>query len=131
MIAASLVFIAPFLVQQNAVAQQKKTESSPASENDITTYRMMSAVTFCEARARKIGFEESVAVAIAGQHHVFYVKHGGKAVGVDKKIPENNFLGSASFFLVGTALSICPDTVPAAQKEKFKKAAASLKPSAQ
>ena len=129
LIAASFVFSVPLFVPQSAGAQPKEVEIKPASNLDLATYRMMSAATFCEARARDIDFEKSVVIAIAGQHHAFYVKHGGMAVGVDKKIPEDKFLGGASFFLVGTALNICPKAVPAAQKEKFEKAAASLKSS--
>lgn len=121
------MFAAPLMVPQLAEAQQKKIKPTPATNADIGTYRMMSAITFCEARARKIDFEKSVAVALAGQHHAFYVKHGGKAVGVDKKIPEEQFFGSASFFLIGSALGLCPKMVPAEQKEKFEKAAATLK----
>ena len=121
LVAASFVFAAPFVAPQFADAQQKKVKPTPATNQDIGTYRMMSAITFCEARARKIDFDKSVAVAMAGQHHAFYVKHGGKAVGVDKKIPEKQFFGSASFFLVGSALGLCPKMVPAAQKEKFEK----------
>ena len=126
LVTASFVFAAPFVAPQLADAQQKKVKQTPATNADIGTYRMMSAVTFCEARARKIDFGQSVAVAIAGQHHAFYVKHGGKAVGGDKKIPEEQFFGSASFSLIGAALSLCPKMVPAEQKEKFEKAAATL-----
>ena len=127
LVAASFVFAAPFVAPQLADAQQKKVKPTPATKADIASYRIMSAITFCEARARKIDFEESVAISVAGQHHAFYVKHGGMAVGVEKKIPEEQFLGSASFFLIGQALSLCPKMVPAEQKEKFEKAAATLK----
>ena len=127
LVAASLVFAAPFVATQVANAQQKENKVIPATNSDVATYRMMSAVTFCEARAREIDFEKSVAIALAGQHNALYVKHGGKAVGVDKKIPEQQFFSNAGFFLVGAALSFCPKSVPAQQKKEFEKAAASLK----
>ena len=129
LIASSLVFSAPFLAPQVADAQQKKNQIVPATDADVATYRMMSAVTFCEARAREIDFEKSVAIALAGQHNALYAKHGGKAAGVDKKITEQQFFSSASFFLVAAALNFCPKSVPEKQKQEFEKAAASLKSS--
>ena len=129
LIASSLVFSAPFLAPQVADAQQKKNQIVPATNADVATYRMMSAVTFCEARAREVDFDKSVAIAIAGQHNAFYAKHGGKAVGVDKKITERQFFNNAGFSLLAAALNICPKSVPEKQKQEFEKAAASLKPS--
>ena len=129
LIASSLVFSAPFLAPQVADAQQKKNQIVPATNADVATYRMMSAVTFCEARAREVDFEKSVAIALAGQHNALYAKHGGKAAGVDKKITEQQFFNSARFFLVAAALNFCPKSVPEKQKKEFEKAAASLKSS--
>ena len=127
LIASSLVFSAPFLAPQAADAQQKKNQIVPATNADIATYRMMSAVTFCEARAREIDFEKSLAIALVGQHNALYVKHGGKEAGVDKKISEQQFFNSAGFYLVAAALNFCPKSVPDKQKQEFEKAAASLK----
>ena len=129
LIASSLVFSAPFFAPQVADAQQKKNQIVPATNSDVATYRMMSAVTFCEARAREVDFDKSLAIALAGQHNAFYTKHGGKAVGVDKKITEQQFFNSAGFFLVAAALNFCPKSVPEKQKQEFEKAAASLKSS--
>ena len=128
LLTASFVFAAPFVATQFANAQQKKNEIIPATNSDVATYRMMSAVTFCEARAREVDFEKSIAVALAGQHNAIYMKHGGKVVSIDKKIPEKQFFSNATFFLVGAALNFCPKSVPAQQKKEFEKAAASLKP---
>ena len=129
LVSASLLFAAPFVAPQVASAQQKGNKIMPATNSEIATYRMMSAVTFCEARSRKIDFDKSAAVALAGQHNALYVKHGGKVAGVAKKIPEKQFFSNASFFLVGSALSLCPKSVPAKQKQEFEKVAASLKSS--
>ena len=129
LVAASIIFAAPFVATQAANAQPTENKIIPATNPDVATYRMMSAVTFCEARAREIDFEKSVAIALAGQHNAIYVKHGGKAVGIDKKIPEQQFFSNASFFLVASALNFCPKSVPAKQKREFEKAAASLRSS--
>ena len=95
---------------------------------EVNTYGVMSIATFCEARAQKIDFNKSLAVALAGQLHVIYGKHGGLLPGSSKKLPEKQFLNNAGFMIVGGALKFCPKAVPAAEKARFEKAAASLKP---
>ena len=96
---------------------------------EVNTYGVMSIATFCEARAQKIDFNKSLAVALAGQLHVIYGKHGGLLPGSKDPLPEKQFLNNAGFMIVGGALKFCPKSVPAKEKERFEKAAASLKPS--
>ena len=95
---------------------------------EVNTYGVMSIATFCEARAQKIDFNKSLAVALAGQLHVIYGKHGGLLPGSKEPLPEKQFLNNAGFMIVGGALKFCPKSVPAAEKARFEKAAASLKP---
>ncbi len=95
---------------------------------EVNTYGVMSIATFCEARAQKIEFNKSLAVALAGQLHVIYGKHGGLIPGSSTPLPEKQFLNNAGFMIVGGALKFCPKSVPAAEKARFEKAAASLKP---
>ena len=96
---------------------------------EVNTYGVMSIATFCEARAQKIEFKKSLAVALAGQLHVIYGKHGGLLPGTKDPLPEKQFLNNAGFMIVGGALKFCPKSVPAAEKARFERAAASLKPS--
>ena len=109
------------------MAQAAKA-NTPATAMEVNTYGVMSIATFCEARAQKIDFNKSLAVALAGQLHVIYGKHGGLLPGSKDPLPEKQFLNNAGFMIVGGALKFCPQSVPATEKARFEKAAASLKP---
>jgi len=127
-VAAALLISAPLLSPATALAQGTKAKPTPATAMEVNTYGVMSIATFCEARAQKIDFNKSLAVALAGQLHVIYGKHGGLVPGSSKPMPEKQFLNNAGFMIVGGALKFCPKSVPAAEKARFEKAAASLKP---
>ena len=127
-VAAALLISAPLLYPATALAQASKAKSTPATAMEVNTYGVMSIATFCEARAQKIEFNKSLAVALAGQLHVIYGKHGGLIPGSSTPLPEKQFLNNAGFMIVGGALKFCPKSVPAAEKARFEKAAASLKP---
>ena len=124
--AAVLLLTAPLLSPATALAQASKSKATPATAMEVNTYGVMSIATFCEARAQKIDFSKSLAVALAGQLHVIYGKHGGLFPGTKGPLPEKQFLNNAGFMIVGGALKFCPKSVPAAEKERFEKAAASL-----
>ena len=127
--AAALLIAAPLLAPATALAQASKSASTPATPMEVNTYGVMSIATFCEAREQKIEFNKSLAVALAGQLHVIYGKHGGLLPGTKDPLPEKQFLNNAGFMIVGGALKFCPKSVPAAEKARFEKAAASLKSS--
>ena len=129
--AAVLLLTALLLSPATALAQASKSKAIPATAMEVNTYGVMSIATFCEARAQKIGFSKSLAVALAGQLHVIYGKHGGLLPGTKDPLPEKKFLNNAGFMIVGGALKFCPKSVPAAEKERFEKAAASLNSSKQ
>ena len=125
---AALLISAPLLSPVAALAQAPKAKATPATAMEVNTYGVMSIATFCEARAQKVDFNKSLAVALAGQLHVIYGKHGGLLPGSSTPLPEKQFLNNAGFMIVGGALKFCPKSVPAAEKARFEKAAASLKP---
>ncbi len=127
--AAALLLAAPLLAPATALAQASNAKPTPATAMEVNTYGVMSIATFCEARAQKIDFSKSLAVALAGQLHVIYGKHGGLLPGSKDPLPEKQFLNNAGFMIVGGALRFCPKSVPAKEKERFEKAAASLNPS--
>ncbi len=125
---AALLMAAPLLFPATAQAQASKAKPTPATAMEVNTYGVMSIATFCEARAQKIDFSKSLAIALAAQLHVIYGKHGGLLPGSTTPLPEKQFLNNAGFMVVGGALKFCPKSVPAAEKARFEKAAASLKP---
>ena len=115
------------LSPDSALAQVFKDKPTPATAMEVNTYGLMSIVTFCDARALEIDFNKSLRVALAGQGHVIYGKHGGLIPGSKTPIQEKQFVNRASFLIVGGALKICPKSVPAAEKKRFEETAASLK----
>ena len=127
-VAAALLLLGPTLSPDSALAQASKDKPTPATAMEVNTYGLMSIATFCDARALKIDFSKSLRVALAGQGHVIYGKHGGLIPGLKTPLPEKQFLNRASFLIVGGALKLCPKSVPAAEKKRFEEAAASLKP---
>ena len=127
-VTAALLMSAPLLTPSVGFAQAAKSKPTPATPMEVNTYGVMSIATFCEARAQKIDFNKSLAVALAGQLHVIYGKHGGLLPGSKKPLPEKQFLNNAGFMIVGGALKFCPKSVPPAEKARFEKAAATLKP---
>ena len=102
--AAALVLAAPLLSPATALAQASKDKPTPATAMEVNTYGVMSIATFCEARAQKIDFNKSLAVALAGQLHVIYGKHGGLLPGTKDPLPEKQFLNNAGFMIVGGCL---------------------------
>jgi len=100
-------------------AQNAKVTSRPANSEEMNTYTIMSIATFCEARARGIDFQKSMIVSVAGQAAAFFQKHGALIEGNKTKITDKQFVGMASFSVVGGALKICPKNVPAKEKDKY------------
>ena len=100
-------------------AQNSKASLRPANADEMNTYTIMSIATFCEARARGIDFQKSMIVSVAGQAAAFFQKHGALIEGNKTKITDKQFVGMASFSVVGGALKICPKNVPAKEKEKY------------
>ena len=57
---------APLLSPATALAQASKDKPTPATAMEVNAYGVMSIATFCEARAQKIDFNKSLAVAGVG-----------------------------------------------------------------
>ena len=124
--AVASLLAAPLLSPPIALAQASKDKPKPATAMEVNTYGVMSIATFCDARKLEIDFNKSLRVALAAQGHVIYGKHGGLVPGSTTPLPEEQFINKASFLIVGGALKVCPESVPAAEKARFEKVAASL-----
>lgn len=123
------MFLAPFFVPDHAVAQSANKSPKAATELEVLTYVNISIATFCEARDLKIEFPKSLRIAVATQGYPIYSKHGGLVPGATKPLPQKQFIGNASFMVVGGALKLCPNAVPAAEKKKFEDSVAARKKS--
>ena len=112
------------LFEINTMNKQIKAEKNliAASEKDIFLYRQMGASYLCIASKAEIDFKKSLGVASATFANVIIGKHGGaiKELG-NKKLDEKKLYNAGTFQIVGSALNICPESIPNDIKDDYKK----------
>ena len=108
----------------NATTRQLKAEKNliAASEKDIFLYRQMGASYLCIASKADVDFNKGLGIASATFANVIIGKHGGviKQLG-DKKLDEKRLYNAGTFQIVGSALNICPESVPKKIKTDYEK----------
>ena len=108
----------------NATNRQLKAEKNliAASEKDLFLYRQMGASYLCIASKADVDFNKGLGIASATFANVIIGKHGGviKQLG-DKKLDEKNLYNAGTFQIVGSALNICPESVPKKIKTDYEK----------
>ena len=121
----SISFIIPFsLFEFNSTNNQIKAEKNliAASEKDLFLYRQMGASYLCIASKAEIDFNKGLGIASATFANVIIGKHGGaiKELG-DKKLDEKKLYNAGMFQIVGSALKICPESIPNNIKNDYEK----------
>ena len=93
-----------------------------ASEKDIFLYRQMGASYLCIASKAEVDFNKGLGIASATFANVIIGKHGGaiKELG-DKKLDEKKLYNAGTFQIVGSALNICPESIPKKIKKDYDK----------
>ena len=108
----------------NATNRQLKAEKNliAASEKDLFLYRQMGASYLCIASRADVDFNKGLGIASATFANVIIGKHGGviKQLG-DKKLDEKKLYNAGTFQIVGSALNICPESVPKKIKTDYEK----------
>ena len=108
----------------NTTNRQLKAEKNliAASEKDLFLYRQMGASYLCIASKAEVDFNKGLGIASATFANVIIGKHGGviKQLG-DKKLDEKNLYNAGTFQIVGSALNICPESVPKKIKKDYEK----------
>jgi hypothetical protein len=117
--------IMPFTIFEiNAINKQIKAEKKliAASEKDIFLYRQMGASYLCIASKAEVDFKKGLGIAIATFTNVIIGKHGGaiKELG-NEKIDEKKLYNAATFQIIGSALNICPESIPKNIKNDYEK----------
>ena len=117
--------IIPFtLLEINSINKQIKAEKNlaAASEKDIFLYRQMGASYLCIASKAEVDFNKGLGIASATFANVIIGKHGGaiKELG-GKKLDEKKLYNAGTFQIVGSALNICPDSIPKKIKNDYEK----------
>ena len=112
------------LFEINAINNQVKAEKKliAASEKDLFLYRQMGASYLCIASKAEVDFKKGLGIASATFANVIIGKHGGaiKELG-NKKLDEKKLYNAGTFQIVGSALNICPESIPKNIKNDYEK----------
>ena len=118
-------FIISFsLLEINTLDKAIKAEKNliAASEKDLFLYRQMGASYLCIASKAEVDFNKGLGIASATFANVIIGKHGGviKELG-SKKLDEKKLYNAGTFQIVGSALNICPESIPKNIKNDYEK----------
>jgi len=93
-----------------------------ASEKDLFLYRQMGASYLCIASKAEVDFKKGLGIASATFANVIVGKHGGaiKELG-NEKLDEKKLYNAGTFQIVGSALNICPESIPKNIKNDYEK----------
>ena len=119
----SIGFIISFsLCEINTINKQIKAEKNliAASEKDLFLYRQMGASYLCIASKAEVDFDKGLGIASATFANVIIGKHGGaiKELG-NEKLDEKKLYNAGTFQIVGSALNICPESIPKEIKNDY------------
>ena len=117
--------IIPFLIFDiNTINKQIKAEKNlvAASEKDLFLYRQMGASYLCIASKAEVDFKKGLGIASATFANVIIGKHGGAIEELgSKKLDEKKLYNAGTFQIVGSALNICPESIPKNIKIDYEK----------
>tara|TARA_B100000886_G_scaffold322683_1_gene265876 strand:+ start:155 stop:595 length:441 start_codon:yes stop_codon:yes gene_type:complete len=108
----------------NTINKQIKAEKKliAASEKDLFLYRQMGASYLCIASKAEVDFKKGLGIASATFANVIIGKHGGAIKELGNQILDDKKLYNAGTFqIVGSALKICPESIPDNIKNDYKK----------
>ena len=118
-------FFIPFVLSDiNTINRHLKAEKNliAASERDLFLYRQMGASYLCIASKAEVDFKKGLGIASATFANVIIGKHGGviKELG-NQKLDEKKLYNAGTFQIVGSALNICPESIPKNIKNDYEK----------
>ena len=106
------------------INKQSKAEKNliAASEKDLFLYRQMGASYLCISSKAEVDFKKGLGIASATFANVIIGKHGGaiKELG-NQKLDEKKLYNAGTFRIVGSALKICPKSIPNKIKNDYEK----------
>ena len=117
-------FIPLVLFEITTLNKHVKSEKNliAASEKDLFLYRQMGASYLCIASKADVDFDKGLGIASATFANVLIGKHGGaiKELG-NEKLDEKKLYNAGTFQIVGSALNICPESIPKNIKDDYEK----------
>ena len=119
----SLCFILSFSISEiNTINKRIYAEKKliAATEEDLFLYRQMGASYLCIASKAEVDFKKGLGIASATFANVIIGKHGGaiKELG-NEKLDEKKLYNAGTFQIVGSALNICPESIPKKIKNDY------------
>ena len=108
----------------NTINNQTKAEKNliAASEKDLFLYRQMGASYLCIASKAEVDFNKGLGIASATFANVIIGKHGGSIEELgSKKLDQKKLYNAGTFQIVGSALNICPESIPKDIKKDYEK----------
>ena len=118
------LFLSFTLFEIGTINKQIKAEKNlvAATEKDLFLYRQMGASYLCIASKAEIDFNKGLGIASATFANVIIGKHGGviKELG-NEKLNQKKLYNSGTFQIVGSALNICPESIPRGIKNDYEK----------
>ena len=118
------LFLSFTLFEIGTINKQIKAEKNliAATEKDLFLYRQMGASYLCIASKADIDFNKGLGIASATFANVIIGKHGGviKELG-NEKLNQKKLYNSGTFQIVGSALNICPESIPKGIKNDYEK----------
>ena len=106
------------------INKQIKAEKNliAASEKDLFLYRQMGASYLCIASKAEVDFKKGLGIASATFANVIIGKHGGAIEELgSKKLDEKKLYNAGTFQIGGSALNICPESIPKDIKNDYEK----------
>ena len=120
-----IAIVIPFIfLEINIINKQVKAEKNlvAASEKDLFLYRQMGASYLCIASKAEIDFKKGLGIASATFANVIIGKHGGAIEELgNEKLDEKKLYNAGTFQIVGSALNICPESIPNNIKNNYEK----------
>jgi len=118
------LFSAFALFEIGTINKQFKAEKNlaAATEKDLFLYRQMGASYLCIASKAEVDFNKGLGIASATFANVIIGKHGGAIEELgNKKLDEKKLYNAGTFQIVGSALNICPESIPKKIKKDYDK----------
>ena len=116
------LFLSLTLFEIGTINRQIKAEKKlvAATEKDLFLYRQMGASYLCIASKAEVDFNKGLGIASATFANVIIGKHGGviKELG-SEKLNQKRLYNSGTFQIVGSALNICPESIPIEIKNDY------------
>ena len=120
-----IAIVIPFIFFEiNTISKQIKAEKNlvAASEKDLFLYRQMGASYLCIASKAEVDFKKGLGIASATLAYVIIGKHCGAIEELgNEKLDEKKLYNAGTFQIVGSALNICPESIPKNIKNDYEK----------